>query len=179
MSQFCPHKIIIMEIINSVPADIDVIFHLYDAGTAYQKKMNGRHWLGFDRALIETDIEEKRLWKIVENDQLVCVFTITFQDPFIWQEKDKDPSIYIHRISVHPDFRGKGYVKNIVDWAKDYAASLHLKFIRMDTGSGNDKLNNYYVSCGFNYLGVVSSLPSEELPAHYKVGGSSLFEIAL
>ncbi|SEW24455.1 GNAT family N-acetyltransferase [Chitinophaga arvensicola] len=166
-------------IIHSNPEDIDVIFSLYDAGTELQKIVAKKHWQGFDRELIATDIREKRCWKIMEDDQMACVFSITFQDPFIWKEKDNDPAIYIHRISTHPNFRGKGYVNDIVRWAKEYAAANGKAYIRMDTGSGNDKLNNYYISCGFNYLGVVATVDSEDLPAHYKGGTSSLFEIQL
>jgi len=168
-----------MQIINSTPEDIDVIFSLYEAGTQLQKKIAQKHWEGFDQALVETDIREKRLWKIMEDERIACIFSLTFQDPFIWKEKDKDPAIYIHRIATHPDFRGNGYVKHIVQWAREYAVSIGKNYIRMDTGSGNDKLNNYYVSCGFNYLGVVAPLASDELPAHYKGGTSSLFEIVL
>lgn len=168
-----------MEIINSTIEDIDIIFSLYDAGTILQKKVAQKHWQGFDRSLIENEIREKRLWKIIVNQQVVCVFSIAFEDPFIWKVKDKDPSIYIHRIATHPDFRGNGYVKKIVDWSKSYATEHHKQFVRMDTGSGNDKLNNYYVSCGFNYLGVVATGDAPELPAHYRGGTSSLFEIAL
>lgn len=168
-----------MKIINSTAEDIDIIFSLYDAGTVLQKKVAQKHWLGFDRTLIENEINEKRLWKIVADQQIVCVFSIAFEDPFIWKEKDKDPAIYIHRIATHPDFRGNGYVKNIVDWAKTYAPANGKEFIRMDTGSGNDKLNNYYVSCGFNYLGIIATGDAPELPAHYKNGTSSLFEIQL
>lgn len=168
-----------MKIINGTTEDIDIIFSLYDAGTILQKKVAQKHWLGFDRTLIENEICEKRLWKIVADNQIVCVFSIAFEDPFIWKEKDKDPAIYIHRIATHPDFRGNGYVKSIVDWAKVYAAENRKEFIRMDTGSGNNKLNDYYVSCGFNYLGIVATGDAPELPAHYKGGTSSLFEIPL
>lgn len=170
---------VMLQIINSTQEDIDIIFSLYEAGTQYQKKVAGKHWKGFDRVLIETDISEQRLFKIVEDERIACIFSITLQDPFIWKEKDKDPAVYIHRIATHPDFRGNGYVRHIVQWAREYAVRTGKNYIRMDTGSGNDKLNNYYISCGFNYLGVTAPVATDELPAHYKDGASSLFEIAL
>ncbi|CAL1516315.1 GNAT family N-acetyltransferase [Chitinophaga sp. MM2321] len=168
-----------MKIINGTAADIDIIFSLYDAGTSYQKQIAQKHWLGFDRALIENEISENRLWKIMVDNQVTGVFSIAFTDPCIWKEKDKDPAIYIHRIATHPDFRGNSYVKHIINWVKEYAASHDKYFIRMDTGSGNEKLNNYYVSCGFTYLGIIETDDSDELPAHYRGGTSSLFEIQL
>ncbi|HZE83743.1 MAG TPA: GNAT family N-acetyltransferase [Puia sp.] len=166
-----------MEIINSTAEDISSIFRLYDEGTAYQKSVAKKHWQGFDRAVIETEIREGRQWKIMAGDEIACVFAIAFNDPLIWQEKDKDPAIYIHRIATNPLFRGRGYVKHIVAWAKEYARAKGKDFIRMDTGSGNEKLNNYYSSCGFTYLGITEIRDAGNLPAHYKAGSSSLFEL--
>ena len=166
-------------IVNSTQDDIDAIFDLYDSATIYQKKVFRKHWQGFERKLIETEIDEYRQWKLMVDGQIVCVFVITFSDPFIWQEKDKDPAIYIHRIATHPNYRGQGYVKEIVNWVKQYARENGKDFVRLDTSSGNDRLNNYYVQCGFTYLGVQECIPTDELPTHYKDGPFSLFEIKL
>lgn len=168
-----------MTIINSIPEDIDAIFNLYNAGTTYQKTVAKKHWQGFERSLIEIEIKENSQWKIVIDRQIACVFVITFDDPHIWGEKDKDPAIYLHRIATNPIFRGNNFVKTIVDWAKQYAKENGKFFIRMDTGSGNDKLNNYYIACGFNYLGIVALGDVKELPEHYRNGSSSLFEIKI
>jgi ribosomal protein S18 acetylase RimI-like enzyme len=168
-----------MKIFNSTAADTDAIFRLYEEGTAYQKLVAKKHWKGFERSLVEKEIDEKRQWKIIINEQIACVFSISFNDPFIWQEKDKDPAIYIHRIATNPLFRGNSFVKIIIAWAKGYAKENGKKFIRMDTGSGNEKLNNYYISCGFTYLGAVQLGDTADLPEHYRNGSSSLFEIKI
>jgi len=166
-----------MKILLSKPADLDQIFQLYDAATAYQKEVGIRAWKGFERKLVENEISEKRQYKIVIDHEIACVFLITDNDPLIWQEKDQDPSVYIHRIATNPKFRGKHFVKEIVKWAKQYASDHQRNFIRLDTGSGNQKLNHYYQSCGFNYLGIVKLKDTGNLPAHYKEGAFSLFEM--
>lgn len=168
-----------MKIVNSTNADIETIFELYNHGTEHQKKVAKKHWKGFQRSLIEQEISEKRQWKIVIDNEVACVFAIDYNDPDIWGDKDNDPSIYIHRIATNPVFRGRFLVKQIVEWAKVHARETQKTFIRMDTGSGNEKLNNYYVNCGFTYLGVVKLTNSDSLPAHYKDGDFSLFEIRL
>ncbi len=168
-----------MNIINSTREDIDAIFDLYNKATAYQESLGRKDWQGFERKLVEQEIDEKRQWKILENGQLACVFVTTFSDPYIWLEKDKDPSVYIHRIATNPAFRGKRYVQHIVDWASQYAREHGKQFVRLDTGSGNEKLNAYYISCGFTYLGVFAYGEIGDLPAHYADGSSSLFEIKL
>lgn len=166
-----------MKIINSTHDDIATIFKLYDEGTAYQKSVAKKHWKGFEHSLVESEISEGRQWKIIIDGEVACVFAISFNDPHIWQERDKDPAIYIHRIATNPLLRGNSFVKHIVEWARKYAQENGKQFIRMDTGSGNDKLNNYYINCGFTYLGVIHLEATGELPEHYKGGSSSLFEI--
>lgn len=168
-----------MEIVKSTDQDIDVIFELYDAATAHQKAVAPMHWLGFERVMVAQTIKDGFQWQIVVDREIACVFTLALNDPLIWEEKDKDPAVYIHRIATNPKFRGMHFVKHIVDWVKAYAIEQHKSYIRMDTGAGNDKLNNYYVSCGFSYLGVTRLANTEGLPLHYKKGRFSLFEIKL
>jgi len=168
-----------MQITNSTPEDIDQLFELYDAATAYQKKVGNNHWKGFDRALVLAETVANRQWKIMIDGEIAGVFLITFNDPLIWLEKDNDQAIYIHRIATNPVYRGHHLVKHIVQWAATYARQLEKQFVRLDTGSGNEKLNSYYISCGFSYLGIVKLRETGNLPAHYKDGSFSLFEIDL
>lgn len=166
-----------MEIVRSTTDDISRIFELYEAGTAYQKEMGGKQWQGFERSLIEQEIAEGRQYKGVVEGKVACVFALTFNDPILWRERSADAAIYIHRIAIDPAFRGNGAVKQIVAWAREYCRAHDYRYIRMDTGSGNDRLNAYYVSCGFDYLGVVTYAGAPGMPAHYQAGSSSLFEM--
>lgn len=168
-----------MQIFKTTPQDIDAIFAIYDQATAYQKTVNNKSWRGFERALIEHEIAEDRHFIIKEDDVIACTFVITFNDEIIWKEASKDAAIYLHRIATNPKFRGQGYVTKIVTWAKAYAAANNKKFIRLDTHSGNDRINKHYMSCGFTYKGISTIEWTAELPEHYKEGSFSLFEIAL
>ncbi len=166
-----------MRIINSTPADLDIIFMLYDEAVAYQKTKFDKHWLAFDRAMVKQEIEEKRQWKIMEGDDVACIFALTYEDPYIWHEFEDEPAIYIHRIVTSPLFHGRNYVKLIIEWAKEHAIENEKQYIRMDTWGDNQKLIDYYVKCGFNFLGTVTPIASGELPKHYSAIFLSLFEI--
>lgn len=166
-------------VVNLEPNEINTIFDFYDMAIKYQKTKFNKTWQSFDKALIKIELEENRQWKIMEGENIACIFAITYQDPFIWGEKDKDPAMYIHRIVTHPNYHGRGYVKQIVQWAKDHAPTMGKKFIRMDTWGDNEKLIEYYQSCGFNYLGSTVPERSTQLPEHYSAIYLSLFEIAL
>lgn len=157
--------------------DIDVVFKLYDEATDYQKTKFDKTWNGFERSLIEREINESRLFKILEAGTVACVFSIAFSDAMIWGEKDRDSSVYLHRIATNPAFRGKGYVLKIIKWAKKYAYENEINFVRLDTFGDNQRLIDYYVRCGFTFLGVINPQNTTGLPAHYKGISLSLFEI--
>ena len=168
-----------MNIVTVTPHDLDIIFDLYDKAIEYQKKVFDKHWLGFDRELVNREIAEGRLWKIVEDDNIACIYSVAYEDPIIWGEDSGVSAMYIHRIVTNPQFRGRAYVRTITDWAKRHAAESGLRFVRMDTWGDNLKLRDYYVGCGFEYKGVVWPEESLTLPRHYSGISLGLFEIDL
>ncbi len=167
-----------INIVTSQPDDKATIFAFYDLAIAHQKTVFNKHWQGFSPDLIETELAEKRQYKIMINGVVAGIFAVTFDDVLIWREKDHD-AIYIHRIVTHPDFRGYALVKEIIKWAKVYATSHHLKYIRMDTWADNQKLLAYYTQCGFDFVGTVDMTKTSGLPKHYEGISLSLFEIAV
>ncbi len=168
-----------MKIENSTPQDIDEIFRLYRIATDYMKARYIVSWPEFERTLIETEIAENRQWKLIIDGQVACIWAITFDDPLIWEDRNIDPAIYIHRIATNPDLRGNEYVSIIVAWAKAYAKANQKKFVRLDTVGENQKLIKHYTKCGFNFLGLLKLQNTEGLPAHYDNASVSLFELAV
>ncbi|MBX7169931.1 MAG: GNAT family N-acetyltransferase [Pyrinomonadaceae bacterium] len=168
-----------MKFQNSTISDFTQILKLYDLAIEFQKTVFDKTWLPFDQKMLEKEIAEKRHWKIVINDQIACIFSITFSDPLIWKENDSDSAIYIHRIVTNPDFRGQKFVPKIVVWTRDYVRSIGKTLIRMDTWGDNQKLIDYYVECGFEFLGVITPTKTVELPKHYEGITLSLFEIKI
>lgn len=168
-----------MQFLNCVEEDIPAMQQLYDLAREFQKEKSNWHWLSFENALLKKEIEEKRQWKIMEDGKITCIFMTLYDDPYIWGERNKDPSIYIHRIVTHPDFRGKNYTIKIINWAKEQAKKLNKHFIRMDTWGENNKLRDYYVKCGFTFLETITPQSTENLPTHYTCISLSLLEIKL
>ncbi len=166
-----------MDFQPSTAADLDLIFEFYAHAIAYQKRVSKMHWQEFDRALVEREISEGRQWKIMVGGAVGCVFVTTFSDPEIWAERDREPSIYLHRIVTHPDFRGANFVPAIIEWAKNEAKTSGLKYVRLDTWGDNQKLHEYYVRCGFRFLGIITPTNLHLLPSHYDGIRLALFEI--
>jgi GNAT superfamily N-acetyltransferase len=168
-----------MEIKHTTIEDIESAFGLYRAAVDYQRINGYNLWPEFERSLIEKEINEKRHYKIVDGNEIACVFSVVYNDPVIWEEKDKEASVYLHRIATNPTFKGKGIMQLIKKWAADHARSQGRKFLRMDTWGDNEKLKEYYIRCGFNYLGKKHLPLPNPLPRHYWGSTLSLFEIAL
>ena len=168
-----------MEFFKTTDDDIDAVFAIYNEATSYQKTVNNKSWRGFERALIEKEIAEDRHFIIKEENQIACTFVLTFNDLIIWKEASEDAAVYLHRIATNPKFRGQSYVKRIIEWLKQYAKENKKEYIRLDTHSGNERINKYYTSCGFTYKGISTIEWTTELPEHYKEGSFSLFEIKL
>lgn len=168
------------EITNSTPEDIPEIFRLYQLATDFQKiTFPGNQWPEFDQELIATEVKEHRQFKLLIENSIACIWAITFNDAQIWEEKDNNSSIYLHRIATNPEYRGNDFVRLIVDWAKVYAAKHNKQFIRMDTCGQNDRLINHYKKCGFEFLGIRKLKDTSELPPHYQNADVCLFEIEL
>ena len=169
-----------MKITTSSIHDIDEIFRLYKIASDYQKeKKKVVVWPDFKRALVETEIAEKRQWKLIIDDEVACLWAITFSDAQIWEERDNSTSIYIHRIATNPKFRGNNYMNTIVTWAKTYAQSIEKRFIRLDTLGNNTKLIEHYQNAGFDFLGMFDLKNTDMLPDHYQDQPACLFEIDL
>jgi ribosomal protein S18 acetylase RimI-like enzyme len=169
-----------MKIENSTLLDIDEIFRLYKIASDYQKtKKTVVVWPNFERTMVEAEIKLNNQWKLLIDGQVACVWASTFSDEQIWEERNADKAIYIHRIATNPDFRGNNFVEIIVKWAKKHAQINELDFVRLDTVGNNTKLIEHYKNAGFEFLGLFNLKNTSSLPRHYHVLPACLFEIKL
>jgi len=169
-----------LEIKNCSLADIDTIFALYDAAMSLQTQKGMVVWPKFERSFIEQEIKEKRQWKLMIDNQVACNWAITFEDREIWEARDQDDAIYIHRIATNPAYRGNRFIDTIVKWASSYALSKGKQYVRLDTLGNNTKLIEHYTSAGFRFLGIFKLTNTQNLPEHYhREPNCCLFEMAV
>jgi DNA-binding MarR family transcriptional regulator len=166
-------------ILNCTKADIPAIMQLYEQAIALMKSRKQVHWRHFPQSMIEEEIKEKRLWKLTDGNNIICIWTTTFSDPIIWEEKNADPAVYLHKITTAPAFRGNNWAGVIVQWAKDYARKYQKQYVRLDTVGNNRSLIAHYEKNGFTFLGSKKLQTTEGLPAHYQEGDVCFFEIML
>ncbi|WP_392347699.1 GNAT family N-acetyltransferase [uncultured Polaribacter sp.] len=169
-----------MTIKNVTASDIEKIFALYKIASNYQReKKTVIVWPDFDREMVINEIAENRQFKLLVNNEVVCIWAITFSDEQIWEDSNTDSAVYIHRIAVNPNFRGNNYIATITNWAKEYALKKEIQFIRLDTLGENKNLITHYKNAGFHFLGLFNLKNTSNLPEHYKLAPVCLFEIDL
>ncbi|MDA9087075.1 GNAT family N-acetyltransferase [Polaribacter sp.] len=169
-----------MTIKNVTASDIEKIFAFYKIASNYQReKKTVIVWPDFDREMVINEIAENRQFKLLVNNEVVCIWAITFSDEQIWEDSNTDSAIYIHRIAVNSNFRGNNYIATITNWAKEYALKKEIQFIRLDTLGENKNLITHYKNAGFHFLGLFNLKNTSNLPEHYKLAPVCLFEIDL
>lgn len=164
----------------STVEDLPKILELYDLARQYQTQhFPGNIWPHFQPDFIAQEIKENLQFNLKIQGEISCVWAIAFSDSAIWEEKEKNDAIYLHRIATNPDFRGQNFVKTIAEWAQKFARKQHKNFLRMDTCGENLALINHYQKCGFTFLGMHPLKDSSTLPPHYHNAEVCFFEIKL
>jgi len=165
-----------MKIMKSTLDDTQSIMQLYQFAIQLQKEKNAVPWGEISKAQIKKEIQEGRQYKLMVNDEIASIWVYTYSDPEIWQEKNRDSAIYIHRIATNPKFRGQNRVGNLFAFTEKYAKENHYKLMRLDTAGWNQGLIKLYTNNGFRFLGTTKIKDTRNLPSHYKNVDVCLFE---
>ncbi|MBS1505727.1 MAG: GNAT family N-acetyltransferase [Bacteroidetes bacterium] len=152
------------EIQPTTAADLEFIYWLFEEAMAYQKRKNFPVWNGYSKDVLQQDIDLRRQYKIVINNEIACIFSVLESDEIIWREKNRDKAIYLHRIVVNPNYKGQSHFRKILDWSVEYAIKNNLHYIRMDTWGENPNIIAYYQSFGFKLVEFFTTGCSTELP---------------
>ena len=167
------------KIVNTVKDDLDKVVWLFEQAMELQGKNGYKVWTGIDKITLEKDIENGLQYKIVMDNDILCIFSIQHNDPFIWRDRDQSDAIYLHRIVVNPHFKGQRQFEKVLHWAKLFARRNNLKFVRMDTWADNEKIIDYYKSFGFEFIEYYKTTHAPELPIQNRDLNVALLELAL
>ena len=166
-----------IEIVQTTTEDLDTVFLLFKQVTRAQSKDGYKVWSSVDKETLERDVEERRQYKIVKGDDILCLFSMLSSDPFIWRGRENGDAIYLHRIVANPDFKGQKQFEKVLVWAIQYAHQNDIKFIRMDTWADNEKLIDYYKSFGFEFIENYKTPDIPELPRQNRNLDHALLEL--
>jgi ribosomal protein S18 acetylase RimI-like enzyme len=116
------------------------------------------------------DIERNELYLLLEEDRPIGTIVIsTLMDkeyiPIQWLTANQN-NIYIHRLSIHPNYQGKGHAQKLMGFAEDYAKQNGFASVRLDTFSQNKRNQKFYETRGYQKLGDIFFPKQSEHPFH-------------
>ncbi|MBY9082080.1 GNAT family N-acetyltransferase [Paenibacillus sp. HN-1] len=97
---------------------------------------------------------EREVYMAFKDDIPAAVFTLQFGDPQYWGGRNDDRYAYLHRLAVALPFRGSGIGGELLKYAAVNAKACGHQGLRLDTIEYNVKLNRYYQTQGFRYMGT-------------------------
>jgi GNAT superfamily N-acetyltransferase len=160
-------------------SDLAFVFDLFEKAIQYQKNNEYIGWNSYDKNFIKADIEQGLLYKIVNGDNVLCIFSICYTDHLIWREREKGNAIYLHRIVLNREFQGLKIFRFVLHWAIKQVHDQKLKYVRMDTWAGNTKLINYYKGYGFRFIENYTTQDTIDLPVQHRNLNVALLELEL
>ena len=105
----------------------------------------------------------------IDNKIKGCIVISTLMDeeyvPIKWLTKNAN-TIYIHRLSIHPELQGKGYAQSLMAFAEQFAIDHNYTSIRLDTFSKNKRNQKFYELRGYKRLGDIYFPKQSEFPFH-------------
>ncbi|NIK76842.1 GNAT superfamily N-acetyltransferase [Paenibacillus castaneae] len=82
------------------------------------------------------------------------------QNPSEWDKKlwgeeavSNGNAIYLHRLVINRRYSGKGLGAEMMSWVEDGIRFAGKDHIRLDCIANNEKLNRFYIQCGYTYKG--------------------------
>jgi len=155
-------------VIKAAESDLDTICRLFEEAIEFQKMNNYTGWNNYDRAYLLADIQNGLLFKIINQNGIICIFSICYHDELIWRDMEKGDALYLHRIVLNRQFKGEKIFKKVLNWAVSHALEKQLSYIRMDTWASNEKIINYYRSYGFMFIENYKTGNTESLPIQHR-----------
>ena len=124
---------------------------------------------------LRDSIRRGELFIAEENDTIVGVMVLNHlsndeYQRFQWPTQAEESEVtVIHALGIRPSCRGKGYARQMVRFALDYARENQQKVIRLDVLKSNQAAKKLYSGMGFRYL--------HSLPMFYEDTGWTDFEL--
>ena len=154
-------------------SDIDQILSLTKACSLelIQKGINQWDEDYPSRSVILSDIEKETLFVLLKQEEIVGIVVLNEKQDdeyqqIKWKSGEHANFLVVHRLAVHPYHQGKGFARELMDYAENFASKNKYDSIRLDTFSLNKKNQTFYLKRKYDFLGEVM-LPYKKNISYY------------
>lgn len=154
---------------QALPSDISGVMAVVEESRKIMQECGNFQW---DenyplREHFEQDIIEGALYVIEMNGVVAGLACLNGDVPeeyskALWQSGGE--ALVIHRMAVSPEFRGRGFGRMLLDFARKLAKEKGAISLRTDTFSGNIPMNTLFSKHGFRMAGAVELLGKKQQP---------------
>ena len=117
------------------------------------------HWkkeIHLSDEMIQNSIEREELYVLADGDEIAACVIANDEEAegyadAPWQI-DSDEVIVLHVLAVHPDYRGKGLARKLVENVIEQERKVGKKALRLDVIENNTTAEKLYQKLGFQYI---------------------------
>ena len=123
--------------------------------------------------MIQNSIDREELYVLSDDEEITaCVITnaekVDGYSDAPWQI-DSDEVIVLHVLAIHPDHRGKGLARKLVENVIEQERKVGKKALRLDVIENNTTAEKLYQKLGFQYI--------QTKTLYYDVVGEMMFKL--
>lgn len=131
----------------------DIIGFLAEIATWLNE--TGKPMWSLERLKRETFIKstaESECYLAYLNDEPVASIILAENNEFMWPNVAANETIFVGKLGVARNHSGKGYAKQMLDFAKEEAKKRDKKYLRLDCYADREYLRNLYEGYGFQLV---------------------------
>ncbi len=119
---------------------------------------NGKDMWNIEELSYENNVEEKEESFVVLYDEEKPIGALILRgmqdfDRIAWKNQTLKEALYVHRLSIIPEYTKRGLSKLLVDFAIGFCRENKIKALRLDTDNNFPKLVKLYEKYGFSIVG--------------------------
>ena len=123
---------------------MEAVNWMYESGLPNQWNESNVKWNSLSKAYKINDF-----YIAYYNEFPAACMAVTDYDPTYWPLIPKGESLYLHKVAAKRIYAGKGFSKELIDFAKKLAINQYIHTIRLNCNQHRSKLIVVYENEGF------------------------------
>ncbi|WP_139991844.1 MULTISPECIES: GNAT family N-acetyltransferase [Paenibacillus] len=158
-----------IKVFQAKPEDTAEVLELLIQTAQWLKSKGSTQWGGLlhgvDSHQTPEAIKRGEVYIFIQGSVLVGMVMLMQQasawDRELWGDEGHENSVYLHRLNINREAAGKDLGEAIVHWADSGIHFSGKDRIRLDCIANNEKLNRFYLNCGYTFIGSATNASGE------------------